>query len=56
VPKGAAGPLTVTAALRYRKVNQKFADIILGKGHPALPVTDLSRDQAVVELAAAKEP
>lgn len=50
VPKDAAGPLTVTAVLRYRKVNQKFADIILGKGHAPLPVTDMSRDEARVGL------
>lgn len=50
VPKDAAGPLTVSATLRYRKVNQKFADIILGKGHAPLPVTDMSRDEARVAL------
>lgn len=49
LPKDCAGPLTVTAVLRYRKVNQKFADIILGKGHPPLPITDLSRSEARVE-------
>lgn len=50
VPRGAAGPLTVAAVLRYRKVNQKFADVILGKGHPPVPITDMSRSEASVEV------
>lgn len=53
VPRDAVGPLTLSAVLRYRKVNQKFADIILGKGHPALPITDLSRSESLVQVSAA---
>ncbi|MDD5303269.1 MAG: cytochrome c3 family protein [Elusimicrobia bacterium] len=50
LPKGAAGPVVIEARLRYRKFRQAFADIVLGKGKPPLPVTDVGVDRVEVPL------
>ncbi|MCG3134647.1 MAG: hypothetical protein HMLKMBBP_01963 [Planctomycetes bacterium] len=51
IPAGASGKLTVTARLLYRKVDQTLIDFVYpGKGLTA-PITEVSRDQAVVVVA-----
>lgn len=50
LPKGAAGPVVIEARLRYRKFRQAFADIVLGKGKPPLPITDVGADRVEVPL------
>ncbi|MBT9332881.1 tetratricopeptide repeat protein [Paracidobacterium acidisoli] len=42
IPAGATGPLTVTAKVNYRHFNEPFTDFILGKKHPAYPVTEMA--------------
>ncbi len=51
LPKGARGPLKITARLRYRKFNQFIADLATGNNGTTFPVTDLSEAQATVGLA-----
>jgi hypothetical protein len=52
VPANAAGPLKVRARLLYRKVDQTLIDFVFpGKGLTA-PVTEMSRDEATIEIAA----
>ncbi len=42
VPKDAAGPITITAKVNYRRFNQRFIDFVMGKHY----------DEPVVEMAA----
>lgn len=49
VPKGAAGPLRLTARLRYRKFNQFVADLVLPKGG-TFPVTEISTDAVSISF------
>ncbi len=42
VPENAAGPLSVTAVLRYRSYPQAVANLLLGKDAPVLPVADMA--------------
>jgi hypothetical protein len=42
VPAKAAGPLAVTAVLRYRSYPQAVANLLLGKDAPVLPVVDMA--------------
>ncbi|OGR49785.1 MAG: hypothetical protein A2X37_11330 [Elusimicrobia bacterium GWA2_66_18] len=50
LPQGTRGPLTITARLRYRKFNQFIADLATGNNGTTFPVTDLSEDQAKVDV------
>lgn len=48
LPKGSTGPFVIEARLRYRKFRQAFADIVLGKGKPLLPITDVGSDRVEI--------
>lgn len=50
LPAGTRGPVVIEARLRYRKFRQAFADIVLGKGKPLLPITDVGTDRIEVPL------
>jgi hypothetical protein len=51
LPAGLVGPLKVHARLLYRKVDQTLIDFVFpGKGLTA-PITEVSHDDAVIELA-----
>jgi Zn-finger protein len=42
LPADAKGPLTVTAALRYRSFDQGLANLLLGAGAPKIPVVEMA--------------
>ena len=50
VPARAAGPLTITARLRYRKANQFFMDAVYENEHRQAPITDISSATAQIAL------
>lgn len=50
VPYWAKGQLTVTAVLRYRKFNQRYADWVLEQAAADLPIVDMARDSLVIPL------
>ena len=41
VPKDAAGPITITAKVNYRRFNQHFIDFGMGK-HYEMPVVEMA--------------
>ncbi len=49
LPHNAAGPLSLTVRLRYRKFNQFVADLVLPKGG-TFPVTEISTDAVTIAL------
>ena len=50
VPSWAKGPLTVSAVLRYRKFNNRYAQWALQESKPPLPIVDLARDAITIPL------
>ena len=44
VPYWAAGPLSISAVLRYRKLNTRYARWALKDDYQKLPVVDMARD------------
>ena len=44
IPFWAKSPLTISATLRYRKFNQRYAKWALDLEHPTLPIVDMSQD------------
>ena len=50
VPYWAKGHLSVTALLRYRKFNQRYASWALDAPKVALPITDMARDSLIIPL------
>ncbi len=50
VPTGVAGPLTVTARLRYRKANQNFINAVYPQRHVEAPITDVSSAAAQIAI------
>ncbi|MFQ5723363.1 MAG: multiheme c-type cytochrome [Terriglobia bacterium] len=56
VPANAAGPLHLSARLRYRKLNQSFIDTVVGKGAFTTPITDMSEDARILRVTPASSP
>lgn len=50
IPYWAKGPLTVSAVVRYRKFNQKYAEWALEHQGIVLPVVDMARDALIVPI------
>jgi len=50
VPSWAKQPLTVTAILKYRKFNQKYASWVFDIEKPILPIVDVARDTLTIPL------
>ena len=50
VPSWAEEPLTITAILKYRKFNQKYARWALNHPKPVLPIVDMARDSLTIPL------
>jgi hypothetical protein len=50
VPYDAKGPLTVTAIVKYRKFNQRYAEWALGRKGIELPIVEMARDTLVIPL------
>ena len=50
VPAWAKEPLTVTAILKYRKFNQRYAQWALNHPKPVLPVVDMARDSLTIPI------
>lgn len=64
VPPGTRGPLTVSAKLQYRKINQKFTRFVFGRGtlreesgytgkwtpYVRLPITTVSQDPGQIAV------
>ncbi len=50
IPKQTVGPLKISARLRYRKFNQKYATWALGEKGKNLPVVDMASDELIVPL------
>jgi len=50
VPSWAKEPLTVTAILKYRKFNQRYARWALDHPKPVLPIVDMARDSLTIPL------
>jgi len=50
IPTWAKGPLTVTAVLRYRKFNQRYASWALDDPNVRLPVVDMARDSITIPV------
>ena len=49
VPADETGPLTITAKVNYRHLNQAFTNFILSDGHPLYPVVEMaSRTRTVL--------
>lgn len=49
-PDWAKNPLTVTAILKYRKFNQRYARWALDHPNPVLPVVDMARDSLTIPI------
>jgi hypothetical protein len=50
IPPWAKGPLTITATLRYRKLNTRYAKWALKELYTALPIVDMARDTLNVDV------
>lgn len=50
VPSWAKTPLTVTAIVKYRKFNQRYARWALNHPKPVLPIVDMARDTLMIPL------
>lgn len=50
VPYWAQGPLTVTTALKFRKLNQRYAKWALDMENPKIPVVEMSRDALTIPI------
>ena len=55
VPVWAKGPLTVSAVVRYRKFNQRYAQWALNDEHIRLPIVDMASDSLAVPLRIRRE-
>jgi hypothetical protein len=55
VPSWAKGPLTVSAVVRYRKFNNRYARWALKDPTIKLPITDVARDTLLLPLRTRKE-
>lgn len=55
VPSWAKGPLTASAVVRYRKLNNRYARWALKDPQIRLPVTDIARDSIGIALRIKKE-
>ncbi|HEY7573751.1 MAG TPA: multiheme c-type cytochrome, partial [Thermoanaerobaculia bacterium] len=51
VPKDAAGPVTLSAGVHYRKFTRDYTTFSLGASSPSLPVTTLSKDEVALSLS-----
>jgi hypothetical protein len=50
IPDWVKSPLTVTATLNYRKLNDRYARWALGEAYQPVPVVDMARDTLVIPL------
>lgn len=50
IPTWVKGPLNVTAVVRYRKFNQRYATWALDNPNVRLPIVDMARDALVVPM------
>ncbi|MES9902567.1 MAG: cytochrome c family protein, partial [Sedimenticola sp.] len=50
IPKSAKGLLTITAKLRYRKFNMKYAKWALGEDIIDLPIVNMAKDQMTIQI------
>jgi len=50
VPSWAKSPLTVEAVLKYRKLNQRYAEWALNSTNIELPIIELARDRITIPL------
>jgi len=50
VPFWAQSPLTVTASLKYRKLNQRYAQWALDTAKPNIPIIEMSRDSLIIPI------
>lgn len=50
VPAWAKGPLSVTAIVKFRKFNQRYARWALNHPEPVLPIIDMARDSLTIPL------
>jgi hypothetical protein len=55
VPAWAKSPLTVTATLKYRKLNQRYAKWALKEKYVDIPVVDLAWDSLDIPVRIRKE-
>lgn len=54
IPPWAKGPMTLSATLRYRKLNTRYAKWALKDLYTPLPIVDMARDTLVIDII--KEP
>jgi len=50
IPSWAKGPIALSAVLKYRKFNQRYAKWVLGDDYQDLPITDMARATIMVPL------
>lgn len=50
IPADAKGPLTVTASVRYRHLNETFTNISIGDRHPPYPVVQMASSTRTLQL------
>ena len=50
VPYWAQGPLSVTTALKFRKLNQRYAKWALNMKNPKIPVIEMNRDSLTIPI------
>jgi hypothetical protein len=55
IPDWAKGPMTIAASVRYRKLNQQYAQWALKSPGIRLPITDMARDSVQVALRQRRE-
>lgn len=55
VPNWAKGPLVISATLKYRKLNERYARWALGDEYQPIPIIDVARDSLAVPLKIKRE-
>lgn len=50
IPKNAASPIAITAAVKYRHLRQSYLNNVLGADHPAYPVIELASRTRTLNL------
>ncbi|MFQ6031586.1 MAG: multiheme c-type cytochrome [Candidatus Zixiibacteriota bacterium] len=50
IPKNAKGPIKIEAKLNYRSAPQETIDLLFGKGVVEVPIIEMSKKEATVEL------
>jgi tetratricopeptide (TPR) repeat protein len=50
IPAGEEGPLTITAKVNYRHLNQTFTNFALGDDHPLYPVIEMASRSRTVSI------